>query len=169
MRPCATVVGVLLVTIGQLQSRSPYYLSGVGPPILRFDTPERGQIVPTEFSFNESKPPVPAKTDVPAPAGMSSASTNTAIASASGPGKNSAETNLTDSVAQPFIPLIENGQTSEVDPNIVTPLMVLEYLQPMGGLSNTNGKGAAVLIPVKINFTPPVRVNNSSTAVYQRE
>ena len=166
LRHCAALAGALAVAITPLQSRSPFYLVGVGPPTLRFDSAARGQVVPSEYCYNDSKPPVPAKValpDSPAPAG-----TNAVIAS-TGIGKNADSTNTAANVAEPVIPYAENGQTSGADQSIVTPLTVLEFLQPLGGMPGTNGRGAAVLIPVKIDFTPPVRANNSSTAVYKRE
>ena len=167
LRPSVAVVGMLFVTIVQLQSRSPNYLSGVGPPTLRFDTSDRGQVIPTEFSFNESKPPVPAKVDAPATPVLASA-TNTTLGTASDPNKNSPDTNSLASVAKPLVQMDETPQTSG-DLSIVTPMMVLEYLKPLTPSGGAIGKGAAVIPAVKIDFTPPVRANNSSTAVYKRE
>jgi len=166
LRHCAALAGVLAVAITPLQSRSPFYLVGVGPPTLRFDTSARGQVVPSGYCYNDSKPPVRAKVD--GPNSPASASTNTVIGS-TGSGKNPESTNSVATVAEPAIPYAENGQTSGADLSIVTPLTVLEYLQPLGGVPGTNGRGAAILIPVKIDFMPPVRANNSSTAVYKRE
>jgi len=167
LRPSVAVVGMLFITIVQLQSRSPNYLCGVGPPTLRFDTSDRGPVIPTEFSFNESKPPVPAKVDAPVTPGLASA-TNTALATASNANKNNADTNSLASVPKPLIQMDETPQTSG-DLSIVTPMMVLEYLKPLTASGAADGKGAAVIVPVKIDFTPPVRANNSSTAVYKRE
>ena len=167
MRHCAAVAGLIAVAVGPAQSRSPCYLAEVGPPTLRFDSPERGPVVPTEFSYNESKPPIPQKVEPPASSGPA---TNSPSDIATGDaGKNLSATNSLAGVAQPTIPFGSDAQTSGVDPSIVTPLTILEYLQPMGGPPVPNGKGAAVLIPVNINFTPPVRANVSSTAIYKRE
>lgn len=140
------------------------YLSTVGPPAIRIDAAlPRGIVVPTEFSYDDTKPkPAVAPTLV------------------------TVSTNQTELASQPVLaqPIPEpsplpatspnpptpapNNQRSVQDINIVTPQMLMDFLRPGIG-SPVDGKGPALFYPGKFDFTPPVEINRSSTAVYKKE
>jgi hypothetical protein len=146
------------------------YLSEVGPPAIRFDNGSRhGSAFPTEFSFDESKPR-PAKIEPPA-ALLASGNTNqtSGLAKVGTEPPLAAGTNYVLS-AFPFQTPAAGSQSSGADISIVTPQMVLEFLKPgEKDPGDGNGKGAAIVVPVKIDFTPPIPINNSSTAIYKQE
>jgi hypothetical protein len=143
------------------------YLSEVGPPAIRIDSiSQRGTVVPTEFCFDESKPKPP-----------------TAVAPAKAPLLATVSTNQTDQVAQAIVPSSSTQPASSAQPvfpgtsqqslqdiNIVTPKMLMEYLKPgMVNPADVDGKRPALFYPGKFDFTPPMEVNRSSTAVYKKE
>jgi hypothetical protein len=136
--------------------------------VLRFDSPvRRGTVYPTEFSYDESKPKIPANAGVPVLPATTEADDQDNMVMLPNP----AATNNTPSLAEFPIPSADmsNTQPSIADFAIVTPQMILNFLKPIGV---GDGKGAAVLVPVKIGFTPPISAGsgrNSSTAVYKRE
>lgn len=50
--------------------------------------------------------------------------------------------------------------------NVITPAVLTEFFRP--GITRTNTVGAAVFVPVEVNFTPPIpRAEVSSRATYK--
>ena len=149
------------------------YLAEVGPPAVRFDTVvQRSPVYPTEFSFDESKPKPSAKNEAPSALLLATSNTNQISDLTKNGSDGSSSPGGTNYVvsAFPFQTPATSSQSSVRDISVVTPQMILEFLKPgERGSGSPDGKGTAVVVPVKIDFTPPVPINNSSTAVYKQE
>lgn len=146
------------------------YLCEVGPPTIRIDSIyQRGTVVPTEFSYDESKPKPPPT-----------------VSSAKDPTLAIVSTNQTGRITQAFAPFTGTNNPPSVPPEpqpspaasqpsvqditVVTPQMLMDFLRP--GIINpadADGKRPALFYPGKFDFTPPLEVNRSSTAVYKKE
>lgn len=141
------------------------YLLVVGPPELRFAADSvRAEIAPTRFfpiETNLAKIEMPTEKSVVEPLKNFVIPTNAAPA---------AVVMISESSPSPAsLPPIDFA-SSGTDPSIVTPEMLVDFLQP--GAPGKNNGGPSVMLPINMGFTPPAMTaapENSSRAVYKNE
>ena len=163
------VAGPVLAAPGAVNGDGGGYLAIVGPPALRFASSGRhGNIVPTQYCLAESSPvkiampsPSAEKTSNPA-MNLPSPANATPVASAA------AKADAAPSSASLPAPIF---MSSGVDPSIVTPAMLVDYLKPSTFRKNTSGNNdQSPAVPVNLGFTPPTApAQNVSRAVYKNE
>lgn len=168
-------------------SRGTSYLTTIGPPNLRFaPSPERGTIVPTLYSFADSRPvkievAVAKPADKPAvkPADKPVAQPEPQPKAAapeiviSPPATNATEVTTSSDAAPPVPPPLgdmgANPMPGTAGTTIVTPEMLLNFFKPVPG-GTGNAAQTTVLVPGNLGFIPPVpTTDHSSRAVYKKE
>ena len=165
------VAGPVLAAPDAVNGNRSGYLTIIGPPVLRFASSGRhGNIVPTQYNLAESSPvkiamPSPSAGKTPDPAinlPIPANATPVAVASA--------KPDAAPSSASLPVP---NFMSSGLDPSIVTPAMLVDYLKPSAFGKNTSGNSdhsPTVVVPVNLGFTPPTApAQNVSRAVYKNE
>ena len=166
------VVSAVFVISATLRGNS--YLSSIGPPSLRFESPQTHRsLVPTEYSFADSLPVKVEKAVIPQPATVPThpvvdnavkifpASTNSATSQIVVASTDSTQPAATSDQANPA--------PNMGDMTIVTPEMLVDYLKPAPG-GTRNAAQTGVVLPGKLGFTPPATVAApSSQAIYKKE
>jgi hypothetical protein len=149
-------------------SPSQAYLLVAGPPDLRFSTVSAHEnIAPTRF--------YPAGTNLAKfeiTLGGNAAGSEENIPMPTNAAPSAAVVVQADSTPPPssFPPV--NFAPGGTDPSIVTPDMLVGFLQPTspGKINNSRNNSPAVVMPMNLGFTPPAAVpapGNSSRAVYK--
>lgn len=159
------------------------YLNTIGPPNLRFaPSPERGTIVPTLYSFADSRPvktevavakPADKPADKPVVKPEPKVAAVTPEIVISPPATNGTVVTSSSDAATPIqpTPIMEgaNPTPGTADTTIVTPEMLLNFFKPQPG-GTGNAAQTTVVVPGKLGFIPPAPMtDHSSRAVYKKE
>lgn len=168
--PCAGGQGHFALRQPPAPPPSQAYLLVVGPPDLRFASGNaHDNIAPTRF--------YPAETNlakIEIPLGGSAVQPEKNIPMPTNAAPPVAVVMQADSTPPPTsLPPI-NFAPGGTDPSIVTPDMLVGFLQPSspGKINNSRNNSPAVVMPMNLGFTPPAAVpapGNSSRAVYKSE
>jgi len=146
------------------------YLLAVGPSDLRFASGNAHEnIAPTRFYPAATNL---AKVEIP-PGGTALGPENNFPIPTNAP-PLAAVVMQADSIPPPLGLPPENFAPGGTDPSIVTPEMLVGFLQPAspGKINSSRNNSPAVVMPMNLGFTPPAAApapGNSSRAVYKNE
>jgi hypothetical protein len=161
------------------------YLKIVGPPPLRFESPETNTLLALKAVMLKPKPSVTENTDSMA-TNMVAPATNAMAVAATVTNPVAEVTAVTNQVASSVVTntvdvngvnnISGDSPSSARDLLPVTAQMITEYLKPTKGQNATNPAdqpGATVFVPNQMGFTPPVMQNPPSVpesrAVYKSQ